>query len=101
MLLQIPIHENSASSSHVWNGIFTAITSSFEQDSYYMLNCIAAIPAGPVVSAILLAYTEPRSPAILLPVVDPTVATKLSRNPDKKWYISSMTIHFLTHSGWA
>lgn len=52
-----------------------------------LLLCIqlhAATPAGPAVFVIPLAYTEPHSPAILLPVVDPAVATKLTRDPHKK-----------------
>lgn len=42
------------------------------------------MPAGPAVFVIPLAHTEPHSLVIPLPVVDPAVATKLTRDPHKK-----------------
>lgn len=65
-------------------GFSPAIISIFEQDSIIIHLTIAAVAAGPVVFATLPAHTEPRSPEVLLPVLDPAVATKLRRDPDKK-----------------
>lgn len=44
----------------------------------------AETPAGPAVFVIPMAHTDPHCPAIPLPVVNPTAATKLTRDPHKK-----------------